>query len=185
MNIYETERLLIRRWHEKDAHDLYEYASDNEVTRFLRFPAYMSLDDAVSRIKSMNESYSQFANGDLQTEIDFAIEQKITGKVIGSIGFVGYKENAGRSIEIGYIMNPQHQGKGFMTEALVGMFKYVVGNDLALRIEAKHDIENKASGRVMQKAGMTFEGIRRKGTSNNTNSRADCATYAILCEEVK
>ena len=58
MNIlYETERLIIRKWENKDYKDLYEYASDENVTKFLSWPTYVSLDDAVSRINFVKQQY--------------------------------------------------------------------------------------------------------------------------------
>jgi len=50
------------------------------------------------------------------------------------------------------------------------------------RIEAAHDVHNPASGRVMQKAGMVFEGIHRQASKNNTGV-CDIAIYAILAKD--
>lgn len=71
-----------------------------------------------------------------------------------------------------------------MTEALVGMFKYIKSRHIAKRIIAKHDVENFKSGNVMKRAGMTFEGVLRKKSSNNYHPRHDCALYSILDEEI-
>jgi len=192
--LYETERLIIRQWEEKDAADLFEYCSDGEVTKYLRFPTYTDIKDAHERIADMQKRYAK----DKIKETDWAIvlksgvgeveDENSTEKAIGSIGIVSYEKgykDANPIAEIGYIMNTKFQGKGYMTEALVGMFKWIKHSNIAKRIEAKHDTANEASGRVMQKAGMIFEGIKRKATSNNMNARADVAIYSILWEEIK
>ena len=181
MNVlYETERLIIRKWEEKDYKDLYEYASDSNVTKFLSFPTYTSIDDAVTRIKFVNDQYIENS-----TIADYCIEFKDTNKVIGAIGIVNYKDNNEGEAEVGYLLNPKFQGKGFMTEALIGIFKYIKQNQIAKRIVLKHDVENFKSGNVMKRAGMTFEGILRKAGENNYHSRHDVAVYSILDEEIE
>ncbi len=180
MNIlYETERLIVREWENKDYNDLYEYASDKNVTKFLSWPTYVSLDDAVSRINFVKQQY-------LEKSIigDYCIEFKEINKVVGSIGIVGYKEKNDGEVEIGYLLNPKFQRQGFMTECLVGMFKYIKQNKIAKRIVLKHDVENVKSGNVMKRAGMVFEGILRKAGKNNYHSRYDVAVYSILDEEI-
>ena len=43
MKIIETERLIIREWEENDYKDLFEFASDSEVTKFLHYKTYENL----------------------------------------------------------------------------------------------------------------------------------------------
>ena len=181
--LYKTDRLVIRRWRDADAADLFEYCGNAEVTKYLPFPTYTSVADSYTRFADMRGRYAKYDGGDRNANVDFAIE--LGGKVIGSVGFVGYRESAGGVVEIGYLLNPKYQGKGYMTEVVLGMFRYIKQNKLAMRIEAKHDVENPASGCVMQKAGMKFEGVGRKAFDNNNGKRRDVACYAILIEEIK
>lgn len=184
--LYTTERLTVRKWCAKDAPDLFAYCSDSEVTKYLTFPTYRSISDARERLRSMQDFYAAYERGDkdAKTKIDFAVVLKENNRAIGSIGWVGHSETAGGIIELGALLNRDFQGKGIMTEALVGMFKYIKENKLAKRIEAKHDVENTAAGANLKRAGMTFEGIRRMGITNNTHARADVAVYSILDEEI-
>ncbi|MGN0961620.1 MAG: GNAT family N-acetyltransferase [Christensenellales bacterium] len=177
--LYQTDRLIVKHWEDKDYKDLYEYCSNDEVTKFLFFPTYKDLETAKERIKDMQEGYLSKS-----MIVDYAIELKSISKVIGTIGFVKYSENNEGEIEIGYILNPTYQGNGYMTEALKGMFKYIKINNIAKRITLKHDVLNIKSGNVMKRAGMTFEGILRKATRNNLHNRADAALYSILDEEI-
>ena len=178
--IFETERLIVREWEDKDYKDLYEYASDASVTRFLSFPTYVSLETAVERIAYVKEQYSL---GEMVN--DYCIELKEIGKVIGSFGIVKYKEKNEGEVEIGYVLNPNFQGRGYMTESLVGFFKYIKRNKIAKRIVLRHDVDNVKSGNVMKRAGMTFEGGLRKAGANNIHSRHDLAVYSILDEEIE
>lgn len=177
--IFETDRLIIREWQDNEYDDLYEYASDENVTKFLSWPPYTSIDTAKERIAYLKNLYLEDS---IVTE--YCIEHKETKKVIGSIGIVNYKEKNEGEIEIGYVLNPKFQGKGFMTETLVNMFKYIKANKLAKRITLKHDVLNEKSGNVMKRAGMTFEGILRRAGKNNYHSRCDLALYSILNEEI-
>ncbi len=176
--IFETERLIVREWELKDKEDLYEYASDPVVTKYLTFPTYTSMQNAIDRINYLNEKY--------QTDSlvqDYAIQLKSEDKVIGAISVVNYSAEAEGIAEIGYCQNQKYFGRGFMTEALKGYIKYLFENNLAKRIQAKHDVENIKSGNVMKRGGMTFEGIRRKAGKNNLHNRHDLACYSILLEE--
>ena len=177
--IYETERLIVRHWEERDYKDLFEYASSDEVTKFLCWQTYKDEQTAIERINKLLEEYKQD-----KIDNDYAIELKSEHKVIGSIGFMDYKSKNEGSLEIGYVLNPNFQGNGFMTEALIGAFKYIKANNIAKRIVLKHDVFNTKSGNVMKRAGMTFEGILRKAGRNNFHSRYDIAIYSILDEEI-
>ena len=117
--------------------------------------------------------------------MDYCIELKGENKVIGSIGIVGYSDKNSGEAEVGYILNPKYQGCGYMTEALVGMFKYIKSKGIAKRIVLKHDDDNEKSGNVMKRAGMTFEGVLRKAGECNYHSRGDLAIYSILDEEIE
>jgi len=177
--IYETERLIVRHWEEKDYLDLYDYAKDEEITKFLTWQPYKSEEEAKERIAILLEKYK---NNEIKT--DYAIELKSENKVIGSIAIVRYSEKNEGLVEIGYVLGLKYQGFGYMTEALKGMFKYIFKNSIAARIQLQHDVDNPKSGNVMKRAGMTFEGILRKAGESNYRSRADLANYSILKEEI-
>lgn len=179
--IYETERLIVREWEAEDYLDLYEYAKDPNVSKFLSFKPYTSLQEARDRITKVQQQY--ISEPYLRS---YAIMLKSENKIVGSIDIDDYSPKAEGTVEIGYIQNANYWGKGYVTEALVGMFKYIKRNNIAKRIYCKHDLDNTKSGNVMRRAGMTFEGVLRKaGGSNNTHSRYDLAMYSILYEEIE
>lgn len=179
--IYETERLVIRRWQKSDYKDLYEYASIEEVANFLTFKPYTTYQEAKDRIDKWLNRYKTE-----KVKADYAVVIKGTTKVIGSVSINTFIEHAGgNTVEIGFTLNPHYQGNGYATEAIKGLFKYIKANNIAKRIEAKCDVENTKSENLMKRAGMKFEGILRKaGTKNNLHTRYDLALYSILWEEI-
>ena len=177
--LFETERLIVREFDKKDVNDLFEIGSDKEVTKFLHFKTYQSLKDAKNRIKWAKKNYKKTPY--IST---FAVELKGNGKMIGDVTISTYKLSAGGSVHIGYTFNKKYQGSGFATEAVRGMLKFIKAKNFVKRIVATHDLENPASGKVLQKAGMTFEGISRKAGENNLHSRYYVANYSILIEEI-
>ncbi len=177
---YETERLVIREWEEKDYMGLYEFASDVEITKFLHYNTYSNVQEAKARISKIIDSYK------LNPLINnFAVVLKLNNKVIGDINISSYKPQAGGSVHIGYTINKNYQGNGYATEAVKGVFQYIKKNKIAKRIIATHDVKNVKSGNVLKRAGMIFEGIARKAGENNMHSRYDVANYSILDEEIK
>lgn len=177
---YETDRLIVREWEKEDYKDLFELASDSEITKFLHYKTYENIEEAKNRIENVRESYksSPLIN-------NFAVVCKADNKVIGDVNISSYKPQAGGNVHIGYTLNRKYQGKGFATEAIIGVFKFIKKNNIAKRIEATHDLANPKSGNVLKRAGMTFEGIARKAGENNFHSRYDVAHYSILDEEIK
>lgn len=177
--LFETERLIVRHWQMKDCKDLFEYCSDESVTKFLNFTPYKTLEEAKDTIKKSIEKYKTE-----KIKVDCAIVLKETGKVIGSLFINNFKPSAGGVAKIGYILSPKFQGRGYATEAVKGLFKYIKQNNIAKRIEGACDTENTKSAAVMKRAGMTFEGIRRKDGQNNFHTRCDMEIYSILWEEI-
>ena len=107
----ETKRCILRKFTKNDIDDLYEYASDSEVTQFLSWDTYKSIDMAVDYIENVLLKYSK-------NEIaPWGIEWRENSKLIGSIDFVQYDEK-NFSAEIGYVLNKKYWNKGIMTEAL-------------------------------------------------------------------
>ena len=66
-----------------------------------------------------------------------------------------------RSAEVGYVLNPAFRGQGIAGEALSAVLDFAFRKMALNRVEAKCVAENASSERVMQKVGMTFEGVAR------------------------
>ncbi len=155
----ETPRLVLRPFRLKDAKDVFEYASDPEVARFVLWEPHRSLAETRSSIRSIRRLSRQGRPS------SWAIELAEEKKVIGSIGFM-WLSPENRSAEVGYSLSRLYWNRGIMTEALTRVLESAF-RDLRLhRVEAQYDIRNPASGRVMEKCGMEQEGILRERILN-------------------
>ena len=174
----ETGRLILRRFTVKDAEDMYSnWASDPEVTRYLTWPCHASPEATAELLTAWAEKY---AEGDY---FNWAIESKETGAAIGSISVVKLDETVD-SAEIGYCLGRAYWGRGIMPEALRAVMDYMFDEAQINRLAAYHDANNPKSGRVMQKAGMRYEGTLRQAGRNNQGV-CDMVCYAILRSDRK
>ena len=84
--------------------------------------------------------------------------------------------------ELGYWIGQPYWGQGYATEAAATILEYGFTTLGLNRIQATHLIRNPASGRVMQKVGMRFEGVHREYFWKNGRPE-DIARYAILASD--
>ena len=80
---------------------------------------------------------------------------------------------------MGYCMSRAHWRKGVMPEALKAVVDFLFDEVGFNRIEAEHDVNNPASGRVMEKAALRYEGTLRQSGRNNQGI-VDLVWRAIL-----
>ncbi len=170
----ETERLILRRYVVTDAEDMFQnWAGDPEVTKFLSWPTHRSAEftrELLSKWVSFYEDGKTY---------NWGITLKGEDHVIGNIAVVEREERT-CSYEVGYCLGKAFWGRGIMPEALKAVIQYLFKGEPDLnRIIATHDIRNKKSGRVMQKAGMHFDGVLRASKKNNQGLH-DTAYYSIL-----
>ena len=159
--ILETKRLILRRFRLDDAEDMYRnWASDPEVTRYLTWPCHSSPEATRGLLEQWAERY---ADGSV---FNWAIEFRAAQQVIGNIAAVKLNEEIG-SAEIGYCLSRRYWGQGIMPEALIAVMRYLFDEAGINRIAAYHDVNNPKSGRVMEKAGMKYEGTLRQAEKNN------------------
>lgn len=174
----ETERLILRRFTVEDAGDMYKnWASDPEVTKYLTWPPHESVEFTKSLLADWVKEYEK---GEV---FHWAITWKDSGEVIGDISVVRLDEEV-EAAEIGYCMARRLWGQGIMPESLTAVENYLFDEADLNRVGACHDPENAKSGRVMQKAGMQYEGTRRKAIKSNQGI-TNVAMYAILKSDRK
>lgn len=174
----ETPRLILRMAQRSDAEPMFRnWASDSEVTRFLTWPHYQSVESAYTILELWGNAYEK------PDFYQWMIELKEIGEPIGSISVVHHREDVAAA-EIGYCIGQAWWHKGIMTEALEAVIRFLFTEVGMNRIEAKHDTNNPHSGCVMQKCGMKYEGISREADRNNQGI-CDIAQYAILRREWK
>lgn len=151
-----TERLTLRKLLVTDTSDMYEYASRPDVTTYLTWQPHP--DRAYTR------EYLQYIGGRYAAGMfyDWAMVYEPDCKMVGTCGFTAFHCSAD-SAEVGYVLNPEYWGRGIASEALTRVLNFGF-EELGLhRIEARFMEGNDRSRRVMEKCGMTFEGVLREG----------------------
>ena len=152
--VLETEDLVLRKPRKKDSSDIFQYASDPEVARYVLWEPHRSVSETRCFVRELRrrcrEGYPS----------SWVITLRETGRVIGTIGFVWYSTD-NRSAELGYSLSRNYWNRGYATQALGAVVREVFRSLPVNRLEAQYDIRNPASGRVMEKCGLRQEGILR------------------------
>ena len=174
--IIETRRLCLRKLQKKDSEDMYEYSRDPEVARHVLWDAHTSIHQTRNYLRFLIRQYRNAAPG------TFAIALRETGKVIGTIGFM-WVQTDNRAAEVGYSLSRTYWNQGYMSEALQAIVEFGFTKLNLNRIEAQHECDNPASGRVMQHAGMRHEGTLRQRIFNK-GRYVDVELYAIVRSDV-
>jgi ribosomal-protein-alanine N-acetyltransferase len=169
----ETDRLLLRRLEADDLEDVFAYASDPEVAKHTSWPAHETLQDSREFLNYVLELYK---NGEV-APWGVVLE----GKVVCTCGFLEWNRHSSRA-EIGYALSSRYWGRGLMTEAVRGVIAFGFRTMNLNRIQGRCEIENIASVRVMEKAGMKLEGVLREHEYSEGNY-LDIAIYSILRRE--
>ncbi len=151
------------------------WASDPEVTRYLTWPTHT--DETVSRA-ILEEWVTYYRN---ERYYQWAIVPKENGNApIGSIAVMSLNDEVQKAT-IGYCIGRAWWHRGFTSEALSAVIRFLFQDVGVHRIDAYHDPRNPHSGAVMKKCGMTYEGTFRQSDRNNQGI-CDASWYAILKE---
>ena len=155
LKMIETDRLIIRKMQRSDAEDMYEYACLDKVTQFLLWKAHPGIDYTRAYLSSIQKHYRD------GSYFDYAVILKEENKMIGTCGFsrIEKQENCA---EIGYVINPAYHNKGYATEAALAVMRLGFCDMGFNRIEGRYMVKNTASRKVMERCGMTFEGVFRE-----------------------
>lgn len=173
--ILETDRTRLRPISHDDVEDMYRYCSNPDVARYTTWEAHRSPEDTRQFIDFIVSRYEPGQVG------VWGIEDRASGRLIGTCDFVSWSSAHARA-EVGYALSAEFWNRGIMTE-VVGRVLEFGFHELDLeRIEAKCLMENPGSAKVMEKAGMRFEGILRK-YANIKGEFKDLKLYSILREE--
>ncbi len=138
----ETERLIIKPLSQEDAPEVFEWASDKIVNRFLPYQPYKSVAQVRKWIASIEDE-----------DYEFGFFLKDGGKCIGS-GSIGRNQNG--DYDLGYNFNRNYWGRGYATEAGKALIDWAYHQLGARSFASNHAIENVASGRVIEKCGFQF-----------------------------
>lgn len=173
----ETKRLILRRFREEDAEAMFNnWTSDDEVVKYLTWPAHSSISVTEEILQKWVENYNK------KDYYQWAITLKEKpSEPIGAIGVNSYDDKISM-VHIGYCIGRHWWHKGITSEALQCVMNFLFEKVQAKRIESRHDPRNKYSGEVMKKCGMKYEGTLRKADKNNQGI-CDASYYAMLSSD--
>lgn len=175
-NTIETDRLILRKYKITDAEDMLKnWGSDSKVTKYLSWKPHKDIKETKEILNIWISNY------DDSNVYNWGIELKEINEVIGNISVVKL-EDSNKSCEIGYCIGSKYWNKGIVTEALKNVIEHLFKDVEFNRICARHDIRNLASGEVMKKCKMTYEGTLREIQFRN-NEFCSLAVYSILRNE--
>ncbi len=170
-----TPRLSLRPVHRDDLRDLLEVNGDPEVTRFLPYPTWKSVDDGVAWLERMN------ALASTGTGQQLVVVRTGDAKVIGTVLLFRYDEGSAR-LELGYVLGRQYWRQGLMREALAATCGHAFSAMGIRRIEAEVNPANGASGTLLQSLGFAREGrLRQRWVSRG--EAYDTDFYGLLAQD--
>jgi len=149
----ETDRLIIREFHELDLDQLFVILSNEEVMRYsIAGPA-----------KEKNQA-KQFLDGSIKYYKThgfgiYALEEKQNHELIGFVGLLKHGSKEQEKIEILYRLLPQYWGKGLASEGVIALLRYAFDVLKIDKIHAFVEPDNTPSSSLAKKVGMQFIGL--------------------------
>ncbi|HLH09549.1 MAG TPA: GNAT family N-acetyltransferase [Terriglobales bacterium] len=175
--LLETKRLLLRQLRASDLKDIFEYASDPEVSRYTLWDTHTTIDE--TRV-FLSYILDQHRHGEGMV---WAVTLRSTGKMVGTCGFGSLKIRDSRA-ELGFALSRKFWNQGLTTEAVAAVLHFIFADLKLNRVEARCDVDNVASARVLEKSGMRFEGILRQHARIKGQFR-NLRLYSILSSEYR
>ena len=168
-----TERLLLRPFRLADVDDVYAYARDPDWARFL----LPMIPQPYTR-RNAEEFIAGRVAASWSTDSAFAIV--LDSVVVGGINLhINERHETG---ELGYSLARVHWGKGLTTQAATAVVDWGFSELGLAKVYASADLRNAGSWRIMEKVGMTREGVLRSHTKTR-DGRADQVFYGVLRAE--
>jgi len=167
----QTARLILRRPRVADAQSIFDnYASDPEVTRYLRWRPHTRVETLVSWLEAGEATWHE------RSDPSWTLR---TSEDSGPIGMISLRVSEFKA-ELGYVLGRTYWGQGLMPEAARALIELCFQEGL-YRVSAFCDVDNVQSARVMEKAGMVREGLLHRYMihPNVSSEPRDVLVYAI------
>jgi RimJ/RimL family protein N-acetyltransferase len=149
----ETNRMILRPLEDRDAAPFSAYRSDPEIARYQGWGAPYSLEQAEEFI----EQQKMVTPGEIGEWLQLGMELKTDGALIGDVAFQVIKDSHHQA-EIGMTLSQPFQGKGYGTEAVRELVRYLFDDLNVHRIIANCDPENISAHRLLERVGFRREG---------------------------
>ncbi|SDJ05971.1 GNAT family N-acetyltransferase [Proteiniclasticum ruminis] len=169
-----TDRLILKKLDRRDAEELYRYRSKEEVLKFQSFHPR-----SLQHVGDFFQDLAEMPDVE-DTWFQLGIHLKEEKKLIGDLGLHFLPD--GCQVEIGYSLDPCYQGKGYATEAIKEILKYLFEKLQKHRVTASVDPLNENSIRLLERLGFRREAHFIKGLFYE-GAWVDDVIYAMLREE--
>jgi ribosomal-protein-alanine N-acetyltransferase len=166
-----TVRLDLRPIAPEDAGAIFDgYARDPRVTRFLTWCPHRSVAETDAYVAHCIATPPHIAR-------TYVLVDRESRRVLGALDL---RQASSHRVEFGYVLARAASGRGLMTEALIEVVRWALAQPSIFRIGAVCDVENVASARVMEKAGLVREGLLRRWlvSPNISAEPRDCFIYS-------
>ena len=168
----QTERLILRKITLDDTEDMYAFCRDVQVFEFLGGRPHANIEETKNFIKAISEKYER------KEAIFWGLFHKKQSRLIGDCGFIHWRREQKRG-ELDYLLSREYWNRGLMTEAAIEIIRFGFERMELDRIEAICELANVTSARVMEKAGMQFEGVLRNYIQHD-GKPLDMKMYSII-----
>lgn len=173
----ETDRVILRKIRKGDALIAFNnWCNSDVVDKYVLWTKHSNVETTIKLYEKCIEDYNN------EKTFRWIVELKESHDLVGTIDvssrFVEYG-----SCEIGYCYSDKYWNNGYATEVLKAVIKYLFEECEADIINAEFMNNNPASGKVMEKAGMLYEGVFRSRVIDKNNIRNDLISYSITREE--
>ena len=151
-------RCTLRRWSINDADNLCQHANNFNIARNLRdgFPYPYTLENAKDWLFTAVYNHS-----------DWLLAITINEEVVGSIGVIFNNDIFRKSADLGYWLSEEYWNRGIITECVETLVHHVFDTTEIIRVQAGILEHNKASMRVLEKAGFHLEAIHKNAIFKN------------------
>lgn len=171
------ERLRLREARFSDVSDVFAFCSDPASSKYADWYPHNDKSETKAYISWLKKKALKTCDN----SYTWVIEHKKDEKVIGTISIVD-TDYSKKIATVGYTLAADYQHKGYATEALKGVIKYLFEDMSVERVQAKVMVENDASLRLLERVGMQREGLLRRGAYCKT-ACVDVYIYSMTAND--
>jgi len=178
--LLETERLILRRFTKNDLEQIYYNCwSEYDVWKWTNYAPMTCIAEVLTNAGMFTDNWINAY--DKPDRYSWAIQLKSTGEVIGRL-FGMHPDDKIKQVELAYELGSKWWNQGLMTEAVKEVLPFFFEEVGVNRVFAYHADENSASGKVMQKSGMLYEGTLKQACVCN-NGIFDKVMYSMIAKD--
>lgn len=166
-----TDRLFLRKFQPGDTEEIFAaWTSDERVAKYTSWYAHETVEDTKGYVAYM-------AGRNALSDYNWIIETD--HRIIGSIN-VCYADDSLEIAGIAYVLRYEDWGKGYMTEAVKAVIRFLLNEVNYRKIIEGCDSENVGSCKVLEKAGMKREAVLREQIRRKDGTWGDDFQYGLL-----